>query len=348
VHLDHQPVGAGGDRRPPARQQDVAAPQRVAQVDDHRERRLELEDRHRRDVERVAGGALEGADAALAQHHALVAVRQDVFGGEQQFLERRAEGALQEDRLVDLPERLQQLGVVHVARPHLEHVAGLGDQRQGRDIEHLGDGGKMVPPGAILQEPQPLRAQPLEGVRIGAGLERAAAQDRRDRQAREMRRDPLELLFVLHRARPRHHHGLAGADRDVADHDAARGDEPLLPHLEGVPARLLLHPERDAENRPEHLADLEGAESTGRPFRQGLQHLLLAPRVVHVEPLRLLQPRDGDHHVGALLEEIEEVLVEPVDPAPQVLEIGTAHADTTRGPLIWIARIPSLRRGSTR
>ena len=67
MHLDDQPVGAGGRGRAGQRRDQVAPAGAVARVDHHRQVRQLLEHRHRRRVERVAVGGLEGADAPLAQ-----------------------------------------------------------------------------------------------------------------------------------------------------------------------------------------------------------------------------------------------------------------------------------------
>ena len=68
---------------------ELAPPGRVARVDDHGQVRALLEHRHGREVERVPRRALERADAALAQRHVVVALAEDVLGGEQQLVDRR-------------------------------------------------------------------------------------------------------------------------------------------------------------------------------------------------------------------------------------------------------------------
>ena len=78
-------------------------PARVAGVDDDRQVRVALDDGHGGDVERVARGVLERADAALAEHHLLVAVGEDVLGGQQQLFDRAHHAALQQHGLALLP-----------------------------------------------------------------------------------------------------------------------------------------------------------------------------------------------------------------------------------------------------
>ena len=81
MHLDDQTVGAGGDRGEGQRRDERRVAAGVARIDDDRQMRLALEHRNRRDVERVARRRLVGANAALAQHDVVIAVRHDVLGG---------------------------------------------------------------------------------------------------------------------------------------------------------------------------------------------------------------------------------------------------------------------------
>ena len=92
VHLDDDPVGADGGSGPRQRQHEIAPAGGVGRVDDHRQVRLVLQHRHRPEVERVARGALERPDAALAEDDALVALLGHVLGGHQQLLDGRRRG----------------------------------------------------------------------------------------------------------------------------------------------------------------------------------------------------------------------------------------------------------------
>ena len=98
VDLDHQPVRTGGERSSSHRRDQRSVAGGVRRIDDHRQVRERLDHGHRAEVERVARGGLEGADAALAEHHVRVAVGHDVLGGEQPFLDGVAEPALEEHR----------------------------------------------------------------------------------------------------------------------------------------------------------------------------------------------------------------------------------------------------------
>lgn len=98
MDLDDQAIGAGGQRGLGERRGQARDAAGVAGVGDHGQVRAFLWDRDRGDVERVARGRLEGADALLAQDHVGVASAQDVLGREQELLDRRHHAALQEHR----------------------------------------------------------------------------------------------------------------------------------------------------------------------------------------------------------------------------------------------------------
>ena len=75
VDLDQQAVGAGGQRGQGHRRDVIALAGAVAGVDQDRQVRQLLDRRDHRQVERVAAVVGEGAHAALAQDHVVVAAR---------------------------------------------------------------------------------------------------------------------------------------------------------------------------------------------------------------------------------------------------------------------------------
>ena len=92
MDLDDDPVGAHGGGGARERLDQAPVARGVRRVDDHRQVGVELQPRHGAEVEREARGGLEGADPALAQDDGLVALLEDVVGGQQQLVERRATG----------------------------------------------------------------------------------------------------------------------------------------------------------------------------------------------------------------------------------------------------------------
>ncbi len=103
MHLDEQPVRAGGDARDGNRRNEPRDAHRVRRIDDDRQVRHLLEQRHDRDVEHVARRDVERSHAALAEHDAFVAAEQYVFGGQQPLLHRRRKAALQQHGHARLP-----------------------------------------------------------------------------------------------------------------------------------------------------------------------------------------------------------------------------------------------------
>src|SRR4029079_200965 len=73
VYFDDKPVGAGRYRRPGHRRNHVATPRPVARIGHNRQVTELLDDRNRRNVERVPSGGLEGANTALAEDDVVVA-----------------------------------------------------------------------------------------------------------------------------------------------------------------------------------------------------------------------------------------------------------------------------------
>ena len=176
-----------------------------------------LHHRNGRQVERVAGVSLEGADAALAQDHIVVAAVHDVLSREQPLLDGGRGAALQQHRLAHLAQRLEQVVVLHVARAHLQDVHQLRHQRNLGVVHHLADDQQAVPVSSCAQPLQRRLAQALEAVRGGTRFEGATPQNLCSVAADGLG-DGQDLLAALHRARPRHHYHFVAADLHVFPH----------------------------------------------------------------------------------------------------------------------------------
>src|SRR5215207_679517 len=138
VDLDDDAVGAGRGRRQRQRLYQRALARRVARVDHDRQVRQLAQHRHGHQVEREAVARLVGADAALAEHHLLVALLEDVLRRHQQFLERRRQAALQQHRLARAAHLGEQRVVLHVARAELHHVGHLEHGLEVPYVQQLG------------------------------------------------------------------------------------------------------------------------------------------------------------------------------------------------------------------
>src|SRR5437899_5695543 len=59
-------------------------------------------------IQRVAGKVGEGSNAALAQHHVVISLGQDVLGGHEEFVERGGHAALRRMGFLARPARLSR------------------------------------------------------------------------------------------------------------------------------------------------------------------------------------------------------------------------------------------------
>ena len=151
----------------------------MGRVHHHGKVALPLHRQHRRQVQGVAGVRLEGADAPLAQDHVGVPPRHDVFRAHQPLLDGGGQPPLQQDGLVGPAHLFQQVEVLHIPRPDLDHVHRLlkqGELIRAHQLGHDGQAGGL--PGLVQQE-DALHPLALEGVRGGTGLVGPAPQGRR-------------------------------------------------------------------------------------------------------------------------------------------------------------------------
>ena len=211
-------VGADGDAAQGHRPHQRALAGPVARVDHDRQVGQLAEERDRGQVERVAGVRLEGPDAALAQDHVRVARAEDVLGGHQPLLDRRAKAALEQDRPGDPPDVAQERVVLHVAGADLEHVDVLGDELDLAGSMTSVTTGSPVRSRASARKRRPSTPRPWNAYGRGARLERAAADDRGAGRLDRVSRVE-QLLAALDRARPGHHRERAVADDRVEDRD---------------------------------------------------------------------------------------------------------------------------------
>src|SRR5216684_3685279 len=249
VHLHQEPVGAGRRRGQRKRQHEIGPAGRVRGIHHHGQVRTLLRQRDGGDVEGVARRRLESADAPFAEDHLVVAARQQILGREEPFLDGRGGAALEQHRPAQARQRLEQGEVLHVAGANLEERGALERGKLG-GLHHLGDGGEPVPLGGLEQQPRSLRAEPLECVWTGTGLESASPQDRATR-LRDRSRRLLHLPGALHRAR--------------AGHD----DEGAAAQLDGPPRSGQPH------HRPRRAGTaLDQAGLFANPLHQSLQNVL--------------------------------------------------------------------------
>ena len=183
-------------------------------VADDGQMRKFFDDRDRGEIECVARVGFEGTDAALAEHHVVVAAGKNVFGAEQQLLHGSGKAALQQHRLADFAESAEKIVVLHVARAHLEHVHIGKHHLNLRRVHHFADSRQAELVGGLAHELQAGLAHALKSVGRSARLESAATKDFRAR-FRDALRDLKNLLARFDRAGAGCDHHFRAADFDA-------------------------------------------------------------------------------------------------------------------------------------
>jgi len=139
MNFDKEAVGADGDGGARKRQNFVAHAGAVTRVHDDGQMAAALDGGNDGEVERIAGMVGEGAHAALAENHVVVAFGEDVFGGHEEFVERGGHAALQEDGFFGVAGALEEREILHVARADLDDVGVLLDEVEAFVIDGFGD-----------------------------------------------------------------------------------------------------------------------------------------------------------------------------------------------------------------
>src|SRR5260370_25299456 len=103
----------------------VALTRAVAWVDYDRQMAQALNGGNNAQVERVARVIGESSHSALAQDHLVIAFRENIFGGHQEFLERIGHTALQQYWLARAAGAAQQREILHIARADLNAVGAF-------------------------------------------------------------------------------------------------------------------------------------------------------------------------------------------------------------------------------
>src|SRR5208337_215075 len=211
MHFNEQCIGAGGERGARHGRNLVAQTGSMRRVRGNRQVRQLVDNRNRRNVERVARIGLEGPNAPFAQDNLIVAARHDVFSREQQFFDGGGDAPLQQHRLADLAQFAQQVEVLHVARTHLEDVDVGQHQLDLRNLHDFADHHQPVAVAGFTQQLQRLQPKTLKGVGRTARLESTAPQDFRACFAHHVG-SSKELFLRFDRAWASHHHHFLAAD----------------------------------------------------------------------------------------------------------------------------------------
>src|SRR2546421_2238521 len=178
---------------------------------------------HGRKVERVARVLRESANTALAEDHVVVAFAHDVLGGEQPFVERGGESALQEHGQARATGAFKQSEVLHVARAELDHVAVAFHEIDAVLVERLSYDLQTVSLAHVCENLQALFAETLKGIRRSARLKRTAAKEAHARTTHRLGHSE-RLCATLNRTGAGDDGQLFAADGRIADaHDGLFG-----------------------------------------------------------------------------------------------------------------------------
>ena len=94
MDFDEEAIGADGDSGARERQNFVPFAGAVAGIDKDGEMAALFYGRHDGEVEGVARKIRERSNATLAEHHVVIALGEDVFGGHEKFVQRGGHAAL--------------------------------------------------------------------------------------------------------------------------------------------------------------------------------------------------------------------------------------------------------------
>ena len=170
----------------------------VAGVYHHGQMGQLVEDRHGGQVQGIAGGCFEGADAPLTEDDILVAPGHNVLRAHQQLLDGVGQAALEKNGLLGLAQFLQKLKVLHVPGTHLDDVHVL-EEGQVVGVHDFSDDGQTGFPLGLQQQLNAVGLQALEVVGGGTGLE-GAAPEHGGPGCLDALGHGDDLLLALHRA----------------------------------------------------------------------------------------------------------------------------------------------------
>src|ERR1700676_3934278 len=158
----------------------------------------------------------EGAHAAFAQNHLVVAFRKNVLSRHEKLFERGRHTALQQDRLARASGPAQEREVLYVARADLDAVSEFFHQVECFNIDGLGYDAKSSFVAGVGKVSQTLFAQALKSIWRGAGFISSAPQQV-CAGGLDGASGSQNLFAALHRAGARAECELGSADWNASD-----------------------------------------------------------------------------------------------------------------------------------
>src|SRR2546429_375493 len=181
MNFDEQSVGANGDGRTGERQNLVTLPGAMAGVDENGQVAALFDRRDDREVQSVARKVRKGPNAALAQHHVVVALGEEVLRGHEKFIEGGGHAALEKNGLLGAAGALEEREILHVARANLDDVGVFFDELERFVVDSFGDDAETMLGAHFRENLGAVFAESLKAVRGSTRFVSAAAKQPRAR-----------------------------------------------------------------------------------------------------------------------------------------------------------------------
>src|SRR5438046_716418 len=215
----------------------------------------------------------ERSYAALAQHHVVISLGENVFGGHEKFIQSGGHAALEEHGLFGAAGAFEQRKILHVARADLDDVGVLFDEVERFVVNRFSNDAESISSAHFRKDLEAFFAETLEAVRGSAGLISAAAEEPRAGFLGALG-DSQALLFGFDGAGTGNESNVLAAYNDVS---RGRGDSKDAVFFFGVAADELVRlADGDAFANAGHGfedAEINGAfvagDSDGRANRSG-------------------------------------------------------------------------------
>lgn len=164
VYFDHKAVGPGGNGRQRHGGHVLPVPRGVTWVDNDGQMAKAANHGNNTEVQRVARGRLEGSDASLAENDVGVALREQVLGGHEIFVDLRGHTTFEQNGFSRLSGDLKESEVLDIARADLDHVGVLAQEIDIAGSDEFGDDAQVRFVGREAHEFQAIFLHALETV----------------------------------------------------------------------------------------------------------------------------------------------------------------------------------------
>ena len=176
VDFDEQSIGADGDCGAGEGKNFVTLAGAVAGVNQDWKVAALFDGRDDGEVERIAGKIGEGADTAFAEHDVVIALGENVFCCQEEFVKSSGHAAFEKNGELGAAGAFEEREVLHVARTDLDDIGVFLDEVEGFTVDGFGDDAEAVVFADFGQDAEAGEAESLEAVRRSARLISATAE----------------------------------------------------------------------------------------------------------------------------------------------------------------------------